>query len=81
MWMLYGGIDGNGAMINFDKRTLDSAAANNEYECGYFEKDSFKTVETVAASDIDFKLIDMLYFGNDENNGMMTMERVGEKKR
>lgn len=38
MWMLYGGMDGNGAMINFDKKTLRSAMSGDEYECGFFDE-------------------------------------------
>ena len=36
MWMLCGGIDGNGAMINFDKGVLSKAMSQGGYEFGRF---------------------------------------------
>ena len=81
MWMLYGGIDGNGAMINFDKKTLYSATLHDEYECGFFKDDTFISIERIAASEIDFKLVDVLYFGDIAQDKKMTIQRVGDDKK
>jgi hypothetical protein len=39
MWMLCGGIDGNGAMINFDKGVLSKAMSQGGCEFGRFGAD------------------------------------------
>lgn len=80
MWMLYGGTDGNGAMINFDRKTLAAAAAGARYECGYFEDGEFKGVLELDATDINFSLVDVLYFNVNEGNESAVVERVGEKQ-
>lgn len=82
MWMLYGGIDGNGAMINFDKKTLVAAASASEYECGYFDENrEFSSVMTLSAGAIDFRLIDVLYFGEAGGDGRRTVERIGDRNK
>lgn len=81
MWMLYGGLDGNGAMINFDKGTLRSAMSEREYECGYFENGRFEVVKSLNAWDVDFQLVDVLYFDVDQSRGSVTIERVGEDRK
>lgn len=81
MWMLYGGIDGNGAMINFDKKTLDTATVKDEYECGFFVGDTFKKVKSIPASDIAFNLIDVLYFSEIGRDEKMTIARVGDDRK
>lgn len=82
MWMLYGGIDGNGAMINFDKKTLVAAASASEYECGFFdENNEFSCVMTLDAGAIDFRLIDVLYFGGTGRDGRRTVERIGDRNK
>lgn len=68
MWMLYGGTDGNGAMINFDKKTLKNAMNLKQYECGHFDKDGqFICVELLDAKRITFQLVDILYFSRKED--------------
>lgn len=82
MWMLYGGIDGNGAMINFDKKTLDAATSASEYECGYFDKETgFQVISTLDANNIDFKLVDVLYFSGIGADGRFKIERVGDERK
>lgn len=80
MWMLYGGVKGNGAMINFDKVTLANAMSYPVYECGFFDHGEFETVATLDASEIDFALLDVLYFSS-THDGRVTVERIGEKRR
>ncbi|WP_165053387.1 MULTISPECIES: hypothetical protein [unclassified Adlercreutzia] len=81
MWMLYGGIDGNGAMINFDKGTLRAAMLAPEYECGYFDHGRFCPVGVLDASDMELRLMDVLYFGGGDGDGKMSIGRVGESGR
>ena len=81
MWMLYGGIEGNGAMINFDKNTLATARSNDTYEFGYFDANDFKAIKSVDASDIRFFLTDVLYFSNADRSGELTIGRVGDSRK
>lgn len=81
MWMLYGGLDGNGAMVNFDKGTLSSAMSRDAYELGRFGEKGFEAEAVLEASDIDFKLVDVLYFSYSEDGTRVEVERVGEEKK
>lgn len=82
MWMLYGGIDGNGAMINFDKKTLKSAMYSGSYDFGYFDtRKRFRTVLTLDASQIKFRLMDVIYFDQSKKDEeRFLLERKGEGK-
>ena len=63
MWMLYGGMDGNGAMINFDRRTLQGAMGRESYECGWFGTDGrFQCLMELPADRLRLRLVDILYF-------------------
>lgn len=65
MWMLYGGMDGNGAMINFDRRTLQGAMGRKTYECGRFGIDGkFQCLMKLPADRLSLRLVDVLYFQN-----------------
>ena len=82
MWMLYGGIDGDGGMINFDRKTLSSAMAADECECGHFDEEKgFRAVATLGASEIDPRLVDVLHFGDTGAEGRRTLERVGDARK
>lgn len=82
MWMLYGGIDGNGAMINFDKKTLKGAMHSSSYDLGYFDtRKRFITVLTLDASQIKFRLMDVMYFDQSrKDKERFLLERKGESK-
>ena len=65
MWMLYGGMDGNGAMINFDRRTLQGAMGRESYECGWFDTaGKFQCLVELPADRLRLRLVDVLYFQN-----------------
>lgn len=75
MWMLYGGMDGNGAMINFDRRTLQGAMGRESYECGWFGTDGkFECVVELPADRLSLRLVDVLYFRN-HADGNVTVGR------
>lgn len=80
MWMLYGGIDGNGAMVNFDSNTLRSVQNATIYECGYWEDKQFQCVKMLDASAIKFDLIDVIYVSDRANNDKRTVKRWGRGK-
>lgn len=75
MWMLYGGMDGNGAMINFDRRTLQGAMGRKTYECGRFGADGkFQCLTKLPADRLSLRLVDVLYFQN-HADGNVTVGR------
>lgn len=75
MWMLYGGMDGNGAMINFGRRTLQGAMGRESYECGWFGTDGkFECVVELPADRLSLRLVDVLYFQN-HADGNVTVGR------
>lgn len=75
MWMLYGGVDGNGAMINFDRRTLQGAMGCKTYECGRFGTDGkFQCLMKLPADRLSLRLVDVLYF-QDHADGNVTVGR------
>lgn len=75
MWMLYGGMDGNGAMINFDRRTLQGAMGRESYECGWFGTDGrFQCLMELPADRLRLCLVDILYFQN-HADGNVTVGR------
>ena len=75
MWMLYGGMDGNGAMINFDRRTLQGAMGRESYECGWFGTDGkFECIVELPADRLSLSLVDVLYFQN-HADGNVTVGR------
>lgn len=80
MWMLYGGLDGNGAMINFDRHTLDTIRNATSYECGYFDKNNtFKSIVSIDSKLVDFSLIDILYYSSYENDHSKVLLKRGRK--
>lgn len=75
MWMLCGGMDGNGAMINFDRRTLQGAMGRESYECGWFGTDGkFECIVELPADRLSLRLVDVLYFQN-HADGNVTVGR------
>lgn len=80
MWMLYGGIDGNGAMIDFDKNTLQKAMNSEQYEAGFFDSHGkFVSTTTLNAPEVLFRLMDVIYFSRNKNDkDTITIERIGE---
>lgn len=80
MWMLYGGIDGNGAMINFDKKTLFEAFEQSvKCDMGRFDEGEFKVLGSVDVRDVTLRLIDVLYYEN-RGDGAAIAWRNGDKQ-
>lgn len=79
MWMLHGGIDGNGAMINFDKGTLSKAMSQGDYEFGRFGADGeFEPQVRVDASDVHLTLTEVLYFKVSGDDKFTVMRSMGD---
>ena len=79
MWMLYGGMNKSGAMLNLTKTTMNSILAQTEFELGYRNSDNaFTCVERVSIKDeCKISLIDVLYC--DEKDGIYTIKRSDER--
>ena len=81
MWMLYGGVKGNGAMIDFDRDTLLEAMGKDSYECGYFDSDGhFECRAVLPSGKLDLKLVDVLYFEGRED-GAVAVGRPSRKEK
>ena len=84
MWMLYGGTDGNGAMINFDKDTLLRAMSADFYEFGRFnDGGKFEPLLTIDRRDIDLTLSEVLYFKSlksNEEDRVVVMRSMGSDR-
>ena len=65
MWMLYGGMQKKGAMIDINlgsiKRLLDQSNRPH-VELGYFKEKKWNTVKTLNADEYKVELIDILYY-------------------
>lgn len=82
MWMLYGGRDGKGAMIDFDEKTLKSANNNAVFECGHFNKGAFVPCEELDSKDVSLSLVDVTYFRLNKDGDMpFEMKRPAEGER
>ena len=81
MWMLYGGPDGNGAMIDFDSETLLKSTKLEHYECGYFDAGGeFKSCMTLPSGKLDLQLVDVLYFHKKQGN-LFSVGRPSRKEK
>lgn len=79
MWMLYGGIDGNGAMINFDKGTLSKAMGQDGYDFGRFGADGvFEPLVRLDASDVHLALTEVLSFKVSGDDKVTVMRSMGD---
>lgn len=77
MWMLYGGIRGEGAMIELSRSDLNSIIKTGTVELGYRTNDhGFSQVE-ILESGYNLYRQDILYVGEDDNG--ITVKRSDER--
>ena len=70
MWMLYGGKDGDGAMIDFSRETLLDALRASQFEFGHFDKNgSFVADKSLDANKVKIDLFDVVYFKKADGQG------------
>lgn len=82
MWMLYGGREGNGAMLDFAAKTILSASEADEYELGTFGQEGFIPMVTVKRSDLTLELVDIVYFKTPAgDSGVYQMKRPASGER
>jgi hypothetical protein len=79
MWMLYGGTQHQGAMIDFDKSSiLKILKCTEKISVGYFGSDGFHSVKDLNKPDFNIDLIDMVYVDNDKNGIASILRRADD---
>lgn len=68
MWMLYGGIDNEGGMIDFTKKAMKNILNTPQVILGYFKDDVFHEMSTVSKEDFNIFLTDVIYYKKNKNN-------------
>lgn len=63
MWMLYGGINNAGALIDFTKKGMKSILNTPSVKIGDFDNNKFKSVE-LKKDEFEIYLTDVLYYTN-----------------
>ena len=79
MWMLYGGTDHDGAMLDLTKGFAKKIIATETIQAGYFDdNDKFKSVKSINVKDgCRLFFADILYVG--EEQGKFTAKRSDER--
>lgn len=84
MWLLYGGMESKGLMLNIKKSLMkDIVDKCDEVELGYWEKKNGKEEFVVKAKipkdNFDLYLIDILYYGDSDEKGKYDLKRSSTK--
>lgn len=79
MWMLYGGVRANGAMLDLTPTMMKSIVSQEEFELGRLATNRDFVPETTVRTSEGCKLylVDVLYYG--ESNGEYTLKRSDER--
>lgn len=78
MWMLYGGLRNNGAMLNFGRSTLERTVANKEISLYKKREDGeWQYIKELRSSDVEMWLTDVLYYK--EEKGETIVKRSDER--
>lgn len=72
MWMLYGGINKLGGMIDFTKKGINEILKTASVDVGYFRKDEsgkvqFQKVTEVSSKDFKIYATDVIYYDKNKN--------------
>lgn len=69
MWMLYGGMNKSGALINFTKSMFDLQSSDKPpIKLGTFKNDQFQEYLELSSSDYTVNFWDALYYGKKKKN-------------
>ncbi len=84
MWMLYGGINGQGTMIDINGSKLKKLVESTEtVKLGRFDDNEFVSIECISKDDFEICLIDMVYYERKTVNGkrhyLLTRQEEHEK--
>ncbi len=80
MWMLYGGTEKKGAMLEIKKSFIKSVLEyKDEINVGYFESDDFVTVKTYNSDEYDLYIQDVIYVGKSKKKGCVTLKRSDDR--
>ena len=79
MWMLYGGVNKNGAMLKLSPQDIVEAISTLEsLEIGYFKQNEFIKTTVVTKEHFKVTLIDVVYYAREEQ-GKCTIKRGDER--
>lgn len=78
MWMLYGGVKNNGGMIDFYKSNINEILNIDEIEIGIFEEKIFTSINKITKNDFKIDIIDILYYGEGDDNENYYIKRSYE---
>lgn len=70
MWLLYSGNDG--AMINFDRNTINSIVESEKIEVGYFDSEKFVNLAELNQDQFEIILSDVIYYGDSKDGDTYT---------
>lgn len=80
MWMLYGGVNRRGAMIDFPQTVICNLIKEKQpISLGHFKDEEFCQDCTLGPNEYDIELTDILYFGEDKKEGCYTIKRSDER--
>lgn len=79
MWMLYGGMAKDGAMIDIGKRCVNKMLDKSVIKLGKFKNDNFYPLCEIIPDDYSIELIDMVYVGNSDAENVYTVKRSDER--
>ena len=77
MWMLYGGLHNNGGMLEFSQSNIKEILKSKEVLLGYFENNKFIIKKTLH-DNFDIDIVDILYFGNGDDEHSYYVRRSSE---
>ncbi len=72
MWMLYGGILGQGGMIDFTKENMQQILKTPTVELGNFAEDTFVPLQSLTHDQFDIYLADIIYYSEDSSGYRLT---------
>lgn len=78
MWMLYGGTQKDGAMVDLRKRDVADMSALSTFELGRLGEGGFTTLKTVSEGCALYPL-DVLYIGQNDNGDGWSAKRADER--
>lgn len=79
MWMLYGGNEGKGAMIDFSQTVISGLLKKGSIALGKFNNHVFKEGIMLSPDEYEIELIDVLYVGEDKKDDCYTIKRSDER--
>lgn len=79
MWMLYGGMNHHGIMVDFKKSQIHEIISQQDViEFGYWEDNRFVKIMSIPSNELNIEIVDVLYVSADENKVSCDIKRSEE---